>query len=131
LESYQLRQKSEATIPEYKATILPLASTNVTVQLFLKQIQKVHESDQIISLYCWLEMYWTDFYLRWNESDFGGLSEIIVPAYQIWRPDLLVYNNAHMNIEDNQLETNAVIKSDGRVSVYRAMVTQITCLLTM
>lgn len=36
-----------------------------------------------------------------------------------------------MNIEDNSMETNAVIKSDGRVSVYRAMITQITCLLTM
>lgn len=36
-----------------------------------------------------------------------------------------------MNIEDNELETNAVIKSNGRVSVYRAMVTQITCLLRM
>jgi hypothetical protein len=39
--------------------------------------------------------------------------------------------SAHMNIDDNQMETNAVIKSDGRVSVYRAMITQITCLLTM
>jgi hypothetical protein len=36
-----------------------------------------------------------------------------------------------MNIDDNLMETNAVIKSDGRVSVYRAMITQITCLLEM
>lgn len=29
--------------------------TNVTVQLYFKQIQKVQESDQILTLYCWLE----------------------------------------------------------------------------
>ncbi|KAI6172429.1 Acr-17 [Aphelenchoides besseyi] len=115
----------------YRKEIRPVdphnpSPTNVTVQLFLKQIQNVHESDQIISLYCWLELYWQDFYLRWNETEFNGTNEIIVPAKEVWRPDL-----AHMNIEDNQLETNAVIKSDGRISVYRAMVTQITCLLNM
>ncbi|KAI6197346.1 hypothetical protein M3Y94_01212900 [Aphelenchoides besseyi] len=120
----------------YRKEIRPVdphnpSPTNVTVQLFLKQIQNVHESDQIISLYCWLELYWQDYYLQWNETEFNGTNEIIVPAKEVWRPDLLVYNNAHMNIEDNQLETNAVIKSDGRISVYRAMVTQITCLLNM
>ncbi|CAD5219482.1 unnamed protein product [Bursaphelenchus okinawaensis] len=120
----------------YRKEIRPMnpqhpASTNVTVQLFLKQIQKVKESDQTLSLYCWIEMYWTDFYLKWNEKEFNGTKEIIVPVSEIWKPDLLVYNNAHMNVEANQLETNAVIKSDGRVSVYRAMVTQITCLLNL
>ncbi|KAI6218179.1 Acr-17 [Aphelenchoides fujianensis] len=107
------------------------SSTNLTVQFFLKQIQNVHESDQILTLYCWLELYWTDFHLQWNESQFNGTKELIVPASEIWRPDLVVYNAANMNVEDNQLETNAVIKSDGRVSVYRAMVTQITCSLVM
>lgn len=29
--------------------------TNVTVQLYFKQIQKIQENDQIITLYCWLE----------------------------------------------------------------------------
>ncbi|KAI6183708.1 AcetylCholine Receptor [Aphelenchoides bicaudatus] len=96
----------------YRKEIRPVdsknpSSTNVTVQLFLKQIQKVHESDQVLSLYCWLELYWTDNFLRWNESEFDGVQEIIVPAAQIWRPDLLVYNNAHMDIEGNQMETNA------------------------
>lgn len=126
----------EHLFKNYRKEVRPIdyknpSPTNVTVQLFIKQIQKVEESDQILTLYCWLEMYWTDVYLRWNASEFNGTTEIIVPAKSIWKPDLLVYNNANMNIEDNELETNAVIKSNGRVSVYRAMVTQITCLLRM
>ncbi|CAD5219480.1 unnamed protein product [Bursaphelenchus okinawaensis] len=109
----------------------PSAPTNVTIQLYLKQIQKVVDSDQIVKLYCWLEMYWRDVNLRWKESDFNGTTQLIIPSNHLWRPDLLVYNNAHMNVEDNELETNAVIRSDGRVSVYRAMVTQITCQLEL
>ncbi|CAD5226232.1 unnamed protein product [Bursaphelenchus xylophilus] len=109
----------------------PSAPTNVTIQLYLKQIQKVVDSDQIVKLYCWLEMYWRDVNLVWKESDFNGTTQLIIPSAHLWRPDLLVYNNAHMNVDDNELETNAVIRSDGRVSVYRAMVTQITCQLTL
>uniref|UniRef100_A0A1I7U1K4 Neur_chan_LBD domain-containing protein n=1 Tax=Caenorhabditis tropicalis TaxID=1561998 RepID=A0A1I7U1K4_9PELO len=68
--------------------------TNVTVQLYFKQIQKVHENDQIITLYCWIEEYWQDEFLTWNPSDFGNIKSLHVPSEMIWKPDLLVYNKA-------------------------------------
>ena len=35
---------------------------------------------------------WSDILLQWNEDDFGGVSEIRVPAHKIWRPDIILYN---------------------------------------
>ncbi|CAO4378731.1 unnamed protein product [Caenorhabditis nigoni] len=105
--------------------------TNVTVQLYFKQIQKVHENDQIITLYCWIEEYWQDEFLMWNPSDFGNIKSLHVPSEMIWKPDLLVYNNANMNIKENEMQTNVQIEHTGKISLFRAIITDITCDLQM
>ncbi|KAF7635501.1 hypothetical protein Mgra_00005040 [Meloidogyne graminicola] len=106
--------------------------TEVAVQLYFKQIQKVKENDQIITVYCWLEeVYWNDEFLRWDPSNFGGIKQLHIPAEMIWRPDLLVYNNANMNIHESEMMTNALVQNDGRVSLFRAVITGISCHLNL
>ncbi|VDO71586.1 unnamed protein product [Heligmosomoides polygyrus] len=56
----QQQQLLNTLFSSYKKELRPVKSfdsgpTNVTVQLYFKQIQKVQESDQIITIYCWLE----------------------------------------------------------------------------
>ncbi|PIO54858.1 hypothetical protein TELCIR_23767, partial [Teladorsagia circumcincta] len=56
----QQQQLMDELFSNYKKELRPVKShdsgpTNVTVQLYFKQIQKVQESDQIITIYCWLE----------------------------------------------------------------------------
>lgn len=36
-----------------------------------------------------------------------------------------------MNVEDNEMETNAIIKSNGEVTLFRAMITDIACSLSL
>lgn len=36
-----------------------------------------------------------------------------------------------MNVEENELETNAIIKSNGDVTLFRSMITDITCQLSL
>uniref|UniRef100_A0A183FJQ7 Neur_chan_LBD domain-containing protein n=1 Tax=Heligmosomoides polygyrus TaxID=6339 RepID=A0A183FJQ7_HELPZ len=50
-----------------------------------------------------------------------------VPSDMIWRPDLLVYNNANMNIRENEMQTNVQIEHTGRISLFRALITDVTC----
>lgn len=38
----------------------------------------------------------TVFFRRWNPNEYGGLNQIHVPSHKIWRPDVLVYNNAQV-----------------------------------
>ncbi|CAI5450706.1 unnamed protein product [Caenorhabditis angaria] len=103
----------------------------VDIKFWLKQILKVDERDQIVKVYCWLELYWTDEMLVWNPAEFNNLSRIHVPAAKIWKPDVLVYNNANMNVEENEMETNAIIDYDGRVMLFRSMITDISCNLNL
>lgn len=36
-----------------------------------------------------------------------------------------------MNVEETEIETNAIVKNDGSISVYRAFITKVTCAFSM
>ncbi|KAL3097079.1 hypothetical protein niasHS_002795 [Heterodera schachtii] len=133
--SLHQRELLDHLFEHYKKELRPVEDertvTNVAVQLYFKQIQKVKENDQIITVYCWLEEYWQDEFLRWEPSKFGDIRQLHVPAEMIWRPDLLVYNNANMNVRESEMMTNALVQHDGRVSLFRAIITDITCHLNL
>ena len=62
----------------------------------------------------WVSQEWTDYKLKWDPEEYGGVSKLHVPAEQIWLPDLIVYNNADGNY-DVTIMTKAVLHFDGRV----------------
>lgn len=39
-----------------------------------------------------VEQEWFDPKLRWDPAEYGGVTEVYVPAEQIWLPDLVLYN---------------------------------------
>ena len=53
---------------------------------------------------------WIDYRLAWNPAEFGGLSESRIPSLQIWRPDIVLYNNDDGQY-DPTLPTNVVLKN--------------------
>jgi nicotinic acetylcholine receptor len=72
----------------------------------------------------WVEQEWTDYKLRWDPEEYGGVQKLHVPADQIWLPDLVLYNNADGNYEVT-IMTKATIHHDGRVvwkppSIYKS-----------
>ncbi|XP_041857840.1 acetylcholine receptor subunit alpha-like [Melanotaenia boesemani] len=66
----------------------------VTVGLQLIQLISVDEVNQIVSSNVRLKQQWKDVNLQWNPEDYGGIKKIRVPSTDIWRPDLVLYNNA-------------------------------------
>uniref|UniRef100_A0A3Q3FR77 Cholinergic receptor nicotinic alpha 1 subunit n=1 Tax=Labrus bergylta TaxID=56723 RepID=A0A3Q3FR77_9LABR len=66
----------------------------VTVGLQLIQLISVDEVNQIVSSNVRLKQKWKDVNLIWNPEDYGGIKKIRVPSTDIWRPDLVLYNNA-------------------------------------
>uniref|UniRef100_A0A8C5SNM5 Cholinergic receptor nicotinic alpha 1 subunit n=1 Tax=Laticauda laticaudata TaxID=8630 RepID=A0A8C5SNM5_LATLA len=66
----------------------------VTVGLQLIQLINVDEVNQIVSTNVRLKQQWVDANLKWNPSDYGGVKQIRIPSEKIWRPDLVLYNNA-------------------------------------
>ncbi|KAJ3610422.1 hypothetical protein NHX12_022514 [Muraenolepis orangiensis] len=65
----------------------------VTVGLQLIQLISVDEVNQIVTSNVRLKQRWTDVNLNWNPDDYGGIKKIRVPSSNIWRPDLVLYNN--------------------------------------
>jgi hypothetical protein len=58
---------------------------------------------------------WTDEFLKWNTSSYGGLGLIRVPLYEVWKPDVILAN--YVNRKDIFEETgmNFIIYNNGTV----------------
>ncbi|XP_053185116.1 neuronal acetylcholine receptor subunit alpha-6 isoform X3 [Scomber japonicus] len=63
----------------------------------------------------WLRHIWNDYKLRWMPVEFDGIEFIRVPSNKIWRPDIVLYNNAvgDFLVED---KTKALLKFDGTIT---------------
>ena len=72
---------------------------------------------------------WTDRHLKWNESEFGGISAVRFPLDRIWQPDITLYNAAET--KDITETTLAVIYSSGMVSYIPPMILKSTCSLNL
>ncbi|CAI4222723.1 unnamed protein product [Auanema sp. JU1783] len=131
----QMRVLYDHLFDGYQKELRPVlndsSTLNVQMKFWLKQILKVDERDQIVNVYCWLELYWQDETLTWDPSKFGNLTRIHVPAHKIWKPDVLVYNNANMNVEENEMETNAIVNNTGHVMLFRSLITDVSCNLNL
>ncbi|KOB72301.1 Nicotinic acetylcholine receptor subunit alpha 4, partial [Operophtera brumata] len=57
---------------------------------------------------------WYDYKLRWEPKEYGGVHMLHVPSDHIWRPDIVLYNNADGNFEVT-LATKATIYHQGLV----------------
>ncbi|XP_063227633.1 acetylcholine receptor subunit alpha-like [Bacillus rossius redtenbacheri] len=62
----------------------------------------------------WVEQSWYDYKLRWEPKEYGGVHMLHVPSDHIWRPDIVLYNNADGNFEVT-LATKATIYYQGLV----------------
>nr|XP_053626193.1 acetylcholine receptor subunit alpha-like [Cherax quadricarinatus] len=62
----------------------------------------------------WVEQYWYDYKLIWDPDEYGGVKMLHVPSDHIWRPDIVLYNNADGNFEVT-LSTKATLHMTGLV----------------
>ncbi|XP_076750264.1 nicotinic acetylcholine receptor alpha7 subunit isoform X2 [Xylocopa sonorina] len=80
--------------------------------LTLMQIIDVDEKNQLLITNLWLKLEWNDVNMRWNTSDYGGVTDLRIPPHRLWKPDVLMYNSADEGF-DGTYPTNIVVKNDG------------------
>ncbi|XP_034735123.1 neuronal acetylcholine receptor subunit alpha-3 [Etheostoma cragini] len=87
----------------------------VQFEVSMSQLVKVDEVNQIMETNLWLRHIWNDYKLKWNPRDFGGVEFIRVPSNKIWKPDIVLYNNA---VGDFQVDdkTKALLRYNGDVT---------------
>ncbi|XP_046663742.1 acetylcholine receptor subunit alpha-like 2 isoform X2 [Homalodisca vitripennis] len=88
--------------------------TSVTFQLVIKHIE-VDEIRSLMVVNAWCSFIWVDEKLKWNESDYGGLTKIHVGDHEIWQPDVVLYNSAIGNSIDHYGNTHCHVQMDGTV----------------
>ncbi|XP_043088030.1 neuronal acetylcholine receptor subunit alpha-4 [Puntigrus tetrazona] len=94
---------------------------NVTHVLYVRfglsiaQLIDVDEKNQMMTTNVWVKQEWLDHRLRWRPADYENISSVRIPAQFIWRPDIVLYNNADGDFTVTHL-TKAHLFHDGRVA---------------
>ncbi|XP_051966176.1 neuronal acetylcholine receptor subunit alpha-10a [Xyrauchen texanus] len=114
----------------YTSALRPVEDTedilNVTLQITLSQIIDMDERNQILTAYLWIRQVWIDTYLTWNKDDYDGLDTIRIPSSYVWRPDIVLYNNADDHFTST-MDTNVVIRHDGQIMWDAPAITKSSC----
>ncbi|XP_032324850.1 LOW QUALITY PROTEIN: neuronal acetylcholine receptor subunit alpha-3 [Camelus ferus] len=109
----------ERLFEDYNEIIRPVANVSdpviIQFEVSMSQLVKVDEVNQIMETNLWLKQIWNDYKLKWNPSDYDGAEFLHVPAQKIWKPDIVLYNNA---VGDFQVDdkTKALLKYTGEVT---------------
>ncbi|XP_049842741.1 acetylcholine receptor subunit alpha-like isoform X3 [Schistocerca gregaria] len=105
-------------LSSYNKLVRPVVNTSdvlrVCIKLKLSQLIDVNLKNQIMTTNLWVEQSWYDYKLRWEPKEYGGVHMLHVPSDHIWRPDIVLYNNADGNFEVT-LATKATIYHQGLV----------------
>ncbi|XP_054433509.1 neuronal acetylcholine receptor subunit alpha-4 [Pteronotus mesoamericanus] len=96
----------------------PVANTSDVVLvhfgLSIAQLIDVDEKNQMMTTNVWVKQEWNDYKLRWDPRDYENVTSIRIPSELIWRPDIVLYNNADGDFAITHL-TKAHLFHDGRV----------------
>ncbi|XP_077988494.1 acetylcholine receptor subunit alpha-1-A-like [Glandiceps talaboti] len=127
METYQLVTH---LMSNYSKMVRPVrkGSDTVDVQydIALQQIIDMDERNQILLTNVWLRQFWTDVHFQWDPEDYGGVKNIRVASPNIWKPDVVLYNNADDKFE-GIMKTNADIDYTGAVKWYAPALFKSSC----
>ncbi|XP_002720837.2 neuronal acetylcholine receptor subunit alpha-6 isoform X1 [Oryctolagus cuniculus] len=104
---------------QYNQFIRPVENVSDPVTVYFEvaitQLANVDEVNQIMETNLWLRHIWNDYKLRWDPTEYDGIETLRVPADKIWKPDIVLYNNA---VGDFQVEgkTKALLQYNGNIT---------------
>uniref|UniRef100_A0A914C8B5 Ligand-gated ion channel 4 n=1 Tax=Acrobeloides nanus TaxID=290746 RepID=A0A914C8B5_9BILA len=90
--------------------------TNITFGFLLNQIVEMDERNQVLTTRCWLNVNWLDKRLSWNASEWEGIKTIYVPYQKLWKPDIILVNNAVREYYGSIMSTDIMATSEGNVT---------------
>ncbi|XP_074115235.1 acetylcholine receptor subunit beta-like 1 [Cotesia typhae] len=99
---------------------------HVNFGLTFVQLINVDEKNQVMKSNVWLELHWHDYQLQWDPSDYQGIQKLRIPPDKIWKPDIVLFNNADGKYEV-RYKSNIIIFSDGNVQWVPPALYQSSC----
>ncbi|XP_026814555.1 acetylcholine receptor subunit beta-like 1 [Rhopalosiphum maidis] len=99
---------------------------NVQFGLAFVQLINVNEKSQIMKSNVWLRLVWRDYQLQWDEADYGGIQVLRLPPDKVWKPDIVLFNNADGNYEV-RYKSNVLIRPSGELLWIPPAIYQSSC----
>ena len=93
-------------------------------------IQKLNMDvyNEMLIGHIWQNFEWIDYNLKWNESDYGGITDIRLPSNRIWIPDIIPFNTYEYDgVDPHKQITDIVVYSSGSCTWIPPMVLKTTC----
>ncbi|KAG9331190.1 hypothetical protein JZ751_019904, partial [Albula glossodonta] len=72
------------------------------------------EKNQMMTTNVWVKQEWNDYKLQWNPGEYENVTSVRIPSELIWRPDIVLYNNADGDFAVTHL-TKAQLFYNGRI----------------
>ncbi|XP_073240795.1 neuronal acetylcholine receptor subunit alpha-10-like isoform X3 [Porites lutea] len=94
------------------------------------QIVDLIEKDQVLVSNIWVRMSWHNHLLRWNSSEYGGIKTINLNPLKVWRPDIVLHNNAEETLPSGNLynfKNRIILTSDGGCTWYAPTILRSGC----
>ncbi|ELU13536.1 hypothetical protein CAPTEDRAFT_24483, partial [Capitella teleta] len=114
-------------LTNYDTNVRPVLNhshpVEVQLALTIQNIIDLDEESDVLTMYTWVSYLWTDEYLNWNESEYGGIKSIRFRDDQIWHPDIHLYNKRSYE----PIDTFMIVYSSGTVSFVSPMVMKSNC----
>ena len=103
----------------YDERTRPLLNSSEHVKVKIEfSLLTVHDLDmrnQQLSSSADVSISWTDEFLKWNRSSYGGLGLIRVPLSEVWKPDVILSNSVNRKDIFEETGENVIIYNDGTV----------------
>ncbi|KXJ28794.1 neuronal acetylcholine receptor subunit alpha-10 [Exaiptasia diaphana] len=65
----------------------------VKFDLAYSQLVTLNAKSQILTSKIWVRQFWSNPFLRWNSTKFGGVTFINISPKLVWKPDIVMYNS--------------------------------------
>jgi nicotinic acetylcholine receptor len=72
--------------------------TKVRFGLTIRHIE-LNEFKSSLVVHTWIRLAWKDEKLKWNSSNYGGLTTLNLADHEIWQPDIFLYNRCDKHTE--------------------------------
>jgi hypothetical protein len=70
---------------------------------------------------------WIDNKLKWDPAQFNYIKSVHIPAEKLWKPDILLVNNADSWAKISSISTNAIVKHNGNVTWLSTVIFKSSC----
>ncbi|XP_069102875.1 neuronal acetylcholine receptor subunit alpha-7-like [Argopecten irradians] len=126
---------TDKVFANYTKGIYPLYNFSDTLSIdttmFLLSILDFDELSGVITLSAGLSLTWTDYRLKWNVSDYGGIDYIQVNSSKIWKPKVYVTTAADDLSQFGNDDFDVTVRATGECGYSPGKLLRSTCSVDM